>query len=276
VPDPTILLDVSDGAATITLNRPEKLNAFAGDMRERLRAALEAVAARPGVRALVLTGAGRAFCAGGDVHAMAALASRGAGFEEVLPLLEAGRRVIERLAALPIPTLAAVNGPAAGAGMNLALACDLRIASDQASFGATFVRIGLHPDWGGSYFLPRLVGEAKAKELCWLGDVVDAAEAHRIGLVERLVPHERLMDEARSLARRLAAAPATSVRRLKRTLSASRARTLAECLEAEIEAQRVCWASPDVREGLAAFAAKRAPEFAAQPVETTARPGVFE
>jgi 2-(1,2-epoxy-1,2-dihydrophenyl)acetyl-CoA isomerase len=271
----TILLAEDAGVATLVLNRPDKLNAFAGDMRERLLEALETVAARPHVRALIVTGAGRAFCAGGDVHHMAALAARGAPFEDILPLLEAGRRVVERIASLPIPTLAAVNGVAAGAGLNLALACDLRIASDQASFGATFVRIGLHPDWGGSWFLPRLVGVARAKELCWLGDVVDAAEAHRIGLVQRLVPHERLLDETRAIAARLASAPATSVRHAKRTLDASGSRTLGACCEAEIEAQRACWESADVREGLMAFTDKRAPVFGADAGET--RPaGRFE
>jgi enoyl-CoA hydratase/carnithine racemase len=274
--DPTILLAEDDGVATLVLNRPDRLNAFAGDMRERLLEALDQAAASPGVRALIVTGAGRAFCAGGDVHHMVSLVERGAPFAEFEPLLAAGERVIERLASLPIPTIAAVNGPAAGAGMNLALACDLRIASDQASFGETFVRIGLHPDWGGTYFLPRLVGAAKAKELCWLGDVVDAAEAYRIGLVGRLVPHARLLDEARSLARRLAAAPPVSARWIKRTLSASGSRSLGECLDAEAEAQAACWASPDVREGLAAFAAKRAPVFGTAVADAARPPGRFE
>jgi 2-(1,2-epoxy-1,2-dihydrophenyl)acetyl-CoA isomerase len=261
--DETILLAEDDGVATLVLNRPDKLNAFAGDMRERLLDTLDAVAARPHVRALVITGAGRAFCAGGDVQHMASLAAQGAEFAALRPLLEAGRRVVERLAALPIPTIAAVNGVAAGAGLNLALACDLRIASERATFGATFVRIGLHPDWGGTYFLPRLVGEAKAKELCWLGDVVEAAEALRIGLVQRVVPHDSVVDEASALARRLAQSPVTSVREAKHTLGASWTRTLAACIDAEVLAQEACWASPDVREGLDAFVAKRAPVFGA-------------
>jgi len=258
----TILLAEADGVATIVLNRPDKLNAFAGDMRERLLAALDTVAARPDLRALVITGAGRGFCAGGDVNHMVSLKQRDAGFDEMLPLLAAGRAIVTRLATLPIPTIAAVNGVAAGAGMNLALACDLRIASDQASFGATFVKIGLHPDWGGTYFLARLVGEAKAKELCWTGDVVDAGEALRIGIVQRLVAHDRLLDEAAALAKRLAAAPAVSVQGAKRTLGRALSRSLAECFDAEESAQAACWASPDVAEGLAAFAAKRAPSFA--------------
>ncbi len=261
--EPNILLAEDGGVATLVLHRPDKLNAFADDMRERLLEALDAVAARPHLGALIITGAGRAFCSGGDVGHMRALTAREAGFDELRPLLEAGRRVIMRLASLPIPVLAAVNGVAAGAGLNLACACDLRVASEQASFGATFVRIGLHPDWGGSWTLPRLVGVAKAKELCWTGDVIDAAEALRIGLVQRVVPHERLMDETLALARRLAAAPRTSVREIKRSLSASPGRTLDESLAAEEAAQARCWASPDVREGMAAFAEKRAARFGA-------------
>jgi 2-(1,2-epoxy-1,2-dihydrophenyl)acetyl-CoA isomerase len=207
---------------------------------------------------------------------MAALAAGGAAFDELRPLLEAGRRVVERLAGLPIPTIAAVNGVAAGAGLNLALACDLRVASERATFGATFVRIGLHPDWGGTYFLPRLVGEAKAKELCWLGDVIDAAEALRVGLVQRVVAAESLAEESAALARRLAQAPATSVREAKRTLGASWTRTLDACVAAEVAAQQVCWESPDVREGLDAFVAKRAPVFGAEAHETVRAVGRFE
>src|SRR6185503_15585166 len=173
-----------DGAvARITLNRPDKLNAFAEDMRERLIDALDAVAADRDARVLILTGAGRAFCAGGDVRHMVDLKRRRAEFHELEPLLTAGRTIVSRLQALTIPTVAAVNGVAAGAGCNLALACDLRWASDQATFGETFVRIGLHADWGGTYFLPRLVGLPMALEMCWTGDVIDAQRALQIGLV---------------------------------------------------------------------------------------------
>jgi 2-(1,2-epoxy-1,2-dihydrophenyl)acetyl-CoA isomerase len=259
-----VLLAESGGVATLVLNRPEKLNAFGDDMREQLVEALDAAAAHGGIGALVITGAGRAFSAGGDVHHMAALKERNAPFDQMRPLLEAGRAAIERLVALPFPTLAAVNGPAAGAGLNLALACDLRIASDQASFGETFARIGLHPDWGGTYFLPRLVGLARALELCWTGEVIDAAEALRIGLVNRVVPHADLVPAAMALAARLAAAPRASVRLAKESLGAAFQRTLAQCLDAETEAQAACWASADVAEGLQAFAAKRTPAFGAE------------
>lgn len=259
-----VITTVHDGIATLTLNNPAKLNAFAGTMREEMIAALDRIAADASVRVLVITGAGRAFCAGGDVKHMVDLKQRDAGFADLQPLLDAGRAVVMRLDALPFPTLAAVNGPASGAGMNLALACDLRIASDQATFGETFARIGLHLDWGGSYFLTRLVGPAKALELCWLADVIDAEEARSIGLVSRVVAHDRFPAEVDALARRLAAAPETSVRISKRTLRAAGQRTLTECLEAETEAQQQCWESQDAAEGLRAFVEKRSARFGAQ------------
>jgi 2-(1,2-epoxy-1,2-dihydrophenyl)acetyl-CoA isomerase len=256
-----IRLERMDGVATITLDRPDALNAFAGDMRERLADALDAVAADDATRVLVVTGAGRAFCAGGDVRHMAGLAERGEPFEALAPLLDAGRAVITRLEALPIPTIAAVNGVAAGAGLNLALACDLRFASRTATFAASFVRIGLHPDWGGSWFLPRRVGIARALELCWTGEPVAADQAYAIGLVERVIEPEALAAETRAFAARLARAPQASVRAIKRTLRASLERTLDQALDAEVEAQRACWRTPDVAEGLRAFVEKRAPAF---------------
>lgn len=256
-----VLFRAEEGVVTLTLNRPGKLNAFGEDMREQLIAALDRVAQDPDAKVLVITGAGRAFCAGGDVHHMLGLKRRDAGFREIRPLLEYGRAIVTRLDALPIPTVAAVNGPAAGAGINLALACDLRLASDQATFGETFVRIGLHPDWGGTFFLPRLVGLSRALELCWLGESVDAFEALRIGLVNHVWPQADFPAEWMRLATRLAAAPQTSVRLAKQTLRAALDRTLNQCLDAEVQAQRACWASDDVAEGLAAFAEKRRPEF---------------
>jgi len=257
-----ILLAEADGVATLVLNRPEKLNAFDDAMRGQFVTAIEALAARRDVHALVITGAGRAFCAGGDVAYMVRLKEQGVPYEEGLGTLVAtGTTAIARVAALPFPTIACVNGAAAGGGANLALACDLRIASDRASFGQSFVKIGMHTDWGGSYFLPRLVGLSKALELCWLGDMVEAAEALRIGLVNRVVPHAKLDEETRALAVRLASAPQTSVRAAKRNLRASMQRTLGECLDAEYEAQGACWVSPDSDEGVRAFVEKRAPRY---------------
>ena len=273
---PTIRLDIASGIARITLDRPDKLNAFADDMREQLVVALDRVAAAPGVNVLVITGAGRAFCSGGDVSFMRELKGRDAAFAELEPLLELGRAIVTRIDALPFPTLAAVNGVAVGAGMNLALACDLRIASDQASFGETFVRIGLHPDWGGTHALPRLVGRSKALELCWTGDVIDAAEALRIGLVNRVVAHAQFAAEIDAFAAKLAASPQASVRAAKRSLRAAWARTLAQCLDAESEAQRECWASADSAEGLRAFVEKRAAAFGVGGAASAVRVPAFE
>jgi 2-(1,2-epoxy-1,2-dihydrophenyl)acetyl-CoA isomerase len=267
-----VLLAVAEGVATLVLNRPERLNAFGEDMREQLIDALDRVAALDDVGVLVVTGAGRAFCAGGDVHHMVRLKDAGAGFEALRPLLDRGRDVVGRLAALRFPVVAAVNGPAAGAGLNLALACDVRVASDRATFGETFVRIGLHPDWGGTFHLPRRTSLAQALLLCWTGDVIDASEALRLGLVERVVPHDAFDLEVKALARRLAAAPRTSVRHAKLALRAAEARSLAECLEAEAAAQEACWASGDTAEGLHAFVEKRPPAFGAPPLEPGAAP----
>lgn len=262
----TVLLSVADRIATITLNRPDKLNAFAGDMRERLVSALVCVAEDRSVRVLVITGAGKGFCSGGDVQHMVDLKARDADFDALSPLLEVGREIVTRIAALPIPVIAAVNGVAAGAGCNLALACDVRLASSEARFGETFVKIGLHPDWGGTYTLPRLVGTAAALDLCWTGDLIGADAALQLGLVQRVFPAAEFETRWREYAARLAAAPATSVQAAKRTLRAAQARTLDQCLTAESNAQAACWASADSAEGLRAFVEKRAAVFVAAPV----------
>jgi 2-(1,2-epoxy-1,2-dihydrophenyl)acetyl-CoA isomerase len=261
----TILLTISSGVAVLTLNRPDKLNAFAGDMRDRMVEALDRVAASRDVRVLVITGAGKGFCSGGDVQHMVDLKDRGAGFDELSPLLEAGRAIVTRLAAFEFPVIAAVNGVAAGAGCNLALACDVRLASSEARFGETFVKIALHPDWGGTYHLPRLAGTAAALDLCWTGDLLGADDALRLGLVQRVYPTAEFEARWREYAARLAAAPATSVRAIKRTLLASRHATLEQCLDAETAAQAACWASVDSDEGLAAFVEKRASKFGGEP-----------
>jgi 2-(1,2-epoxy-1,2-dihydrophenyl)acetyl-CoA isomerase len=189
----------------VRLNRPEKLNAFTGDMRDRIGDAVEELGADPEVRVLIVTGAGRGFCAGADVGYLQELVESGneRDFEK---LLRAGERVVTAIRQLDKPVLAAVNGPAAGGGANLALACDLRIMADTASIGQTFSRIGLHPDWGGTYFMPRLVGEATALELVWSGRMVPAEEALALGLVNRVVPTGRLWEEALAWAEDLAQA----------------------------------------------------------------------
>ncbi|HVR41550.1 MAG TPA: enoyl-CoA hydratase/isomerase family protein, partial [Thermoanaerobaculia bacterium] len=171
---------------TITLNRPDKLNAFSGTMREDLLAALRAAEGDDACRVVVITGAGRAFCAGGDVENMARLQAAN-DTESFRKLLDAGRDVVVQIATMTKPVIASVNGVAAGAGCNLALACDYRIASDAAKLSESFIRIGLHPDWGGTWLLPRLVGRSKALELMMTGRMVDAQEALAIGMVDRVV-----------------------------------------------------------------------------------------
>lgn len=255
-----MLLRVEDGVAWITLNRPDRLNAFAGTMRDELHDAIDRAAASPEVRVMVITGAGRGFCTGADVEVMGDLLARGddAAFEK---LVEAGMRVVRRLAAVEQPTIAAVNGAAAGAGASLALACDFRIASERASIGITFNRIGLHPDWGATWFLPRLVGPGRAAELVMSARMVEAREAERIGLFERVFGEDRFQDEVRQAATELAAKPPLAIRAAKRTLRASLDGTLDDALLAERTQQMRCFRSADAREGIAAFREKRAAVF---------------
>lgn len=257
----TAILTRHEGPVTIlTLNRPEKLNAFAGSMREELAAALDLLAKRDETRAVVLTGAGRAFCAGGDVEAMARMQESGdrAGFGR---LLDAGRTVVTKIAALPQPVIAMVNGVAAGAGCNLALACDYRIASSEARLGQTFVKIGLHPDWGGTWTLPRLVGPSRAMEIMMTGRLVPAGEALRIGMVDRVEEPEGLERATMDLARAIAEGPPLAIRGIKRAVRGGGARSLEDQLALENEHQAAAFASEDGAEGIRAFLEKRPPGF---------------
>lgn len=250
-----------DGAvATILLNRPEKLNAFAGTMREDLLAALRECERDAACRAIVITGAGRAFCAGGDVEFMSELQKR-ADTDAFRKLLDAGRDVVTQIATMPKPVIAAINGVAAGAGCNLALACDVRIASDAAKFGETFVRIGIHPDWGGTWFLPRLVGRSRALEILMSGRMIAAEEALAIGLVDRVVSAASLPDEAMTLTRSFAAGPPIPLGDIKRAINASLANDLRSQIELETEHQLRAFSSEDAREGMDAFFEKRPPNF---------------
>jgi 2-(1,2-epoxy-1,2-dihydrophenyl)acetyl-CoA isomerase len=256
-----ILVDVSQGVATVTLNRPERLNALGRDMREQLYAALERLDVDDAARVVMITGAGRGFCSGGDMKEMSERRAKGvtaARPGEAVPMRE---RILLRLQSLSKPVLAAVNGVAAGAGMNLALGCDLRIASDKAAFSQAFVKRGLHPDWGGTYFLPRLVGMAKALELIWTGDMVPAEEALRLGLVNRVVPDAEFAEEARAFAERLAEGPPIAMRLAKRGVYRNGLTDLASALEYETYAQQTVWASEDAGEGIRAFVEKRPPKF---------------
>ncbi len=258
-----ILSSASGHVTTITLNRPDKLNAFGGAMREELLDALLAAAEDPTCRVVVLTGAGRAFCAGGDVGFMAGLQKVN---DEVSfrKLLDAGRAVVKTIVSMEKPVIAAVNGVAAGAGCNLALACDYRLASDAATLGATFVKIGLHPDWGGTYLLPRIVGRSRALELMMTGRIVDASEALAIGMVDRVVPGAGHLEETMKLARLMAAGPPIAIAGIKRALNASGRNDLEAQIDLEAEHQLMAFRSGDAAEGMAAFFEKKPPRFEGQ------------
>jgi 2-(1,2-epoxy-1,2-dihydrophenyl)acetyl-CoA isomerase len=245
---------------TITLDRPEKLNAFGGTMREELLTALRAAADDADCRVIVITGAGRAFCAGGDVEYMSGLQKKG-DVEAFRRLLDAGRDIVTHIAGMAKPVIASVNGVAAGAGCNLALACDYRIASDTAKLGETFVKIGIHPDWGGTWFLPRLVGPSRALELLTTGRMVDASEALAIGMVDRVVPLAELPSQTTTFAQVLAQGPPQAIGDIKRALAASRTNMLREQVELESEHQVRAFLSRDAGEGMAAFFEKRAAWF---------------
>ena len=250
----------ADGIVTITLNRPDRLNAFVGHMRRDLAEALEEAGSDPHVRVVVLTGEGRAFCAGGDVQFMAELVERN-DTEEFARILGAARRVVLAIRQMTKPVIASIEGPASGAGFNLALACDLRVASSTATFSQSFVKLGFHPDWGGTYFLPRMVSSNIACELFFLGETIDAEEALRLGLINRLVAPEELEAETRKLAERLRDGPAVSIAAAKHAVYASEHDTLERMLEYEMEAQVRCFESEDGREGVRAFLEKRLPQF---------------
>lgn len=252
--------ETHDAVTTITLDRPEKLNAFAGRMREDLLAALRAAEGDANCRVVVITGAGRAFCAGGDVEYMSGLQKEG-DVNAFRKLLDAGRDIVTTIAEMPKPVIAAVNGVAAGAGCNLALACDYRIASETAKLGETFVRIGIHPDWGGTWFLPRLVGPSRALEILMTGRMIDAAEALAIGMVDRVVPSAELPSQTTTLARALAEGPPLAIADIKRALTASRMNMLRAQVDLESEHQLRAFLSSDAGEGMAAFFEKRAPKF---------------
>jgi 2-(1,2-epoxy-1,2-dihydrophenyl)acetyl-CoA isomerase len=259
-PTDTIVVEREGRLGWIRINRPERLNAFADDMRDRLDAALAELEDEPAVRCVAITGVGRAFSTGGDVERLAALtASKDAtAFEN---LVRTGIRVVRRIDSMRKPVIAAVNGAAAGAGAALALACDLRIASQNASIGLTFIRIGLHPDWGAAYFLPRLIGSALAAELVYTGGMINAKRAERVGLFNSVVPAAELESAVRGLAGQIASGPADVIADSKRTLRRSLAADLEEILEMEAQAQLRAFRSKDSEEGVRAFLEKRSPRF---------------
>ncbi|HZM72553.1 MAG TPA: enoyl-CoA hydratase-related protein [Candidatus Polarisedimenticolia bacterium] len=252
-----IRVDVAGHVATITLDRPDALNALTIPMKHALLDALEGAAAAPDVRAVILTGAGRAFCAGQDLRERLEPAAPSLGEE----LRERYNPIVRAMRALPKPIVGAINGVAAGAGASIAFACDLRIASESTTFVLAFGRIGLIPDSGATWTLPRLVGLSKATEMALLNDPVTAAEALRFGLVSKVVAADALMDEARGLATRLTAGAPAANAATKRLLDAGMTSDLEAALAAETEAQDRLGGAPDHAEGLAAFLEKRAPTF---------------
>ena len=256
-----LLYDVSDHIATITLSRPERLNALSPQMREELHDAITTSNDNDHVRVIVITGAGRGFCSGGDVKAMNERNKSGAGTALEDAMVPARDAAVLAMRDSRVPIIAAVNGAAAGAGMNIALACDIRIAADNAKFGQTFTRRGLHPDWGGTYFLPRLVGMAKACELIFTGKMIDAAEALRLGIVTEVTRLEDLMPTVRALAAEIAAGPPIAIRLARRAMYRNADSNLREALEYETFAQNLCRETEDSKEGVRAFVEKREPQF---------------
>lgn len=269
--DDRIIVEKDASVGWIRINRPERLNAFAGTMRTDLLAALQELEQDAEIRAVIITGVGRAFSTGGDVTVMAEIIEQGDRnrFEQ---LVRSGADVVRQIDAMSKPVIAAINGAAAGAGACLTLACDLRIASESASIGFTFLRVGLHPDWGGSFFLPRLVGPAAAAELIFTGGMVSAERGERLGLFNRVVPAAQLEAAARGFAGEITASPTNVVADAKRVLRRSLSSTLTQVLELEVEAQLRAFDSPDFREGITAFVEKRAPKFGRTRRESPGQP----
>jgi 2-(1,2-epoxy-1,2-dihydrophenyl)acetyl-CoA isomerase len=234
-----ILVEIVDHVGTVTLNRPEKANAFDPDMCDDLLEALRMLAAADAVRVMVITGAGKAFCAGADLGVLGTQGDQ---------LVKAGKEIALTIRNAPKPVLAAVNGAAAGGGANLALACDYRLAADQASIGQVFHKLGLGPDWGGSYFLPRLTSISKALELVWSARMVLAHEAEQLGLFDRVVAQASLPLESRALAARWAGMAPLAVRKAKAALYRSLHATLEEMLDVEIADQEALFATPEARQ----------------------------
>ncbi|MFB4312708.1 enoyl-CoA hydratase-related protein [Actinomadura sp. 21ATH] len=255
----TVLYDLTDGVATITLNRPDAMNSLTVEMKEALGEAVRRAAGDDAVRAVLLTGAGRAFCAGQDLREHAANLAAGKGLDDTVR--KHYNPVVEGLAGMPKPVVAAVNGVAAGAGAALAFACDLVIASEKASFATAFTKIGLAPDSGMSWTLQRLVGRAKAAELLLLAEPVKAPEALELGLVSRLVPAGELAPAAVELARRLAAGPTRSYAAVKEALSHAASHDLTSSLETEAVLQDRCERTEDHRNATEAFLKKEQPVF---------------
>jgi 2-(1,2-epoxy-1,2-dihydrophenyl)acetyl-CoA isomerase len=250
---------VEDGVATLTLNRPEALNALSDEIRAGLWDAFSRLGADDAIGCIVLTGAGRGFCAGGDVKTMGSRSAR--GFEERAAGVAQSGRIAMLMHTTPKPIIGMINGVAVGAGLSMAAACDLRVAGRSARFGTGFIRIGLSGDWGGTWTLTRLVGTAKARELFFTGDMIDADEALRIGLVNKVADDTDLLETTMTLARRIAAMPHVALGYTKKNLAVAETADLATSLDVEAFNQARCSQMEDHREAVQAFREKRRPVF---------------
>ena len=261
-----LIESIDNGIATLTMNRPDARNALTPDMMQGLLNALPRLAADPAVRVVVLTGAGRAFCAGGDVKAFAQRAAAGGtaggmSFDQKVNDLRARMEVSRWLHEMPKPTLAVIPGAAAGAGLSMALACDMRIACDDAKLTTAFSKVGLSGDFGGSYFLNHLVGAAKARELYFTAQVIRGDEAAKIGMVNRVVPFEQLAQAARDYARELAALPTIAIGYMKKNLNVALRASLSDTLDAEAIHMISSFDTEDHRGAAKAFVEKRVAQF---------------
>lgn len=257
----SVLLEAKhEGIATLVMNRPDRLNALNNELSVALNEALGHLAHDEGVRVVVITGAGRAFCAGGDLGLIGKGRQSGAT-QQLEPLLRSGMQAVLKIRTMPQPVIAVVNGAAAGAGMNIALAADIRIAAEEATFGQNFAKVGLFPDFGGTYFLPQLVGPSKAAELFYTGDMIDANTALSLGIVNKVVPAAQLEAEVKALAQKIAQGPPVAIRAVKKTIFGSEKKRLSEALEQEVQEQIRCYLSEDCNEGIRAFFEKRPPRF---------------
>lgn len=251
----SIVVEQYGGYRKLALNRPDRLNAFDAEMHRALRSALDAAVADPGCRALMLTGSGRGFCAGQDLAETAGLAN----LEDTLDAWY--NPLIRQIRALPMPVVGAVNGIAAGAGANIALACDIVLAARSAKFIQAFVKIGLVPDSGGTFFLPRMIGDARARALAILGEPVSASQAEHWGLIWKCVDDDRLLSEAETLVAHLATQPTAAIALIKRALAASASNDLDAQLALEAALQAEAGRTSDYAEGVRAFLEKRPPRF---------------